>query len=244
MTLLLTQLAALKDEFSKIAEENKKTRNVGAGIGTALGSEVVPAAAGQIYKKEIAKVAPDRPELTGAIAKMSPAPIHEAKANVFAGDFKMSRKIVKNMGLVPGAVHVTPGAGAATLAHEIGHAKIDKSRFGRLLQNPITGNLGHHAPTLGLISGLATGGSDDARVRKAGVIAPALATLPRLAYEGGATISALRDLKRGKATPAELSGARARLGKAFGTYAGHAAAAPGMAYAGQQLRARDRSQDK
>lgn len=127
-------------------------------------------------------------------------------------DFDGKRVVIgKNMAKSP-----------AALAHELGHAEIAKSRLGRLVQNKATNAVGTLSPYIGVGTGALTGYSDNKNVQRAGVLAPLLAAAPQLAYEGGASLHALRSLRRAGASRKEMLRAAGTLAPAFGTYAANA----------------------
>lgn len=133
-------------------------------------------------------------------------------------------------------VSVAKDAAPEFLAHELGHAKINDSRFGRAVQSPATMLAGATSPLVGSLSGGLTATSDNKWVRRAGVAAPLLTSLPQLGYEGAASVIALRDMKRHGASPAMMSAAKRSLGNAFGTYAAQAGLGVGTAAATQGIR--------
>jgi hypothetical protein len=120
------------------------------------------------------------------------------------------------------------------VAHEIGHAKIDQSKPGRFLQSlglrthRLSNNLGISAA-----AGLLSSESDNPTIRRLGAWSPALLGLPHLGYEAGASVIAMRDLKRLGASPAQLAAARKTLLPAFGTYAAGVAKNVGAAHLSQ-----------
>lgn len=108
------------------------------------------------------------------------------------------------------------------LAHELGHAEVQASRLGRVVQNTPMRLLGMGAPGVGFLSGGLSGLSDDSRVRAAGLAAPALAAAPMLASEGLASIKAVRHLRNAGASRPQMWRAAKTLLPAFGTYAAQA----------------------
>lgn len=120
------------------------------------------------------------------------------------------------------------GKTPSLLAHEIGHANIEKSRLGRLLQNRYTLTAGGLSPVAGLASGGARGAlaarrGDErdglgATVGKS-LIVPGLLAAPQLAYEGLASIKGMRMLRRAGASKPIVDNARKTLGRYWGTYA-------------------------
>lgn len=130
-------------------------------------------------------------------------------------------------------------AGANTapeiIAHELGHAQIDKSRLGRVLQNEHTRNLGTFAGRgqVGLLAGGASGMSDDERVRTLGRWAPLIAAAPQLAYEGGASALGLYNMRRKGATNDQMLQGVKMMAPSLGTYAMRPAASTALAHLSQ-----------
>lgn len=237
------------NELLKIGAEEKppeKTKAWGTAAG-AYGGAGLAAYTGQtLGNSGLNQTLEENPEVFQKVLKSSPVPVHQGGMDAYARhtDSGHMRSALQRLGLTPGAVNVRPTSGAALLSHEIGHAHIDRTRLGRAIQGVSANAAGVFALPLGAVSGLATGGSDDKNVRRAGVLAPALATLPQLAAEGAASISGLRSLKRHGASPAYMRDARKQLAKTWGSYAGRAAGAPLGALAAQSVQARDRSEPK
>ncbi len=126
---------------------------------------------------------------------------------------------------------------APTLAHEMGHADLHKSRLGRVLQNKgtmIAGALGSN-PIVGALSGGLTAQSDNETVRRLGRWAPAIAAAPMLGYEAGASILGYRRLRRAGASKQQLRNAMKNFTGAWGTYGGGAALGTGAAHGVQAL---------
>ncbi len=110
------------------------------------------------------------------------------------------------------------------LAHELGHADINRSRLGRLAQNPLGISAGAMAGNVGALTGGATAFSDDERVQRAGVLAPLALSAPQLAFEAAASVQGLRRMRGAGANAKQLLHGAKTLAPAFGTYAGRAAA--------------------
>lgn len=173
----------------------------------------------------------------GRVRQNATVPIHDAPhgVNAFVSQpqTNLGRKLTDmqlgQMGL--GDVKVGPKGAVllgkdtrspAVLAHELGHADIQASRAGRLIQNAPTRMLGMGAPGVGLISGGLSGLSDDPRARALGLAAPALAAAPMLASEGLASFKAVRHLRGAGASKGQMWRAAKTLLPAWGTYASHA----------------------
>jgi len=124
------------------------------------------------------------------------------------------------------------GERADFLAHELGHADLDKG-VGKALQNRLTMT----APNLGTLAGLgggfAAGRAESTAGKLLGTLGPLALHVPQLAYEGLASLKGMNKLRAAGATAAELAQARNTLSKAWGTYAmnaGRTAASTGIGY--------------
>jgi len=138
-------------------------------------------------------------------------------------------------------------ASPATLAHELGHAAIDKTRVGRLLQSTPANVLSRAlVPSIGA-AGTAGYllGSDDRRAQLAGAGLGAAGTAALLAPEVGASHTGLKTLRGLSAGPAELKAARRAMGAGLGSYAARAAMLGGVALGAGTLRrvARDKQRE-
>ena len=102
------------------------------------------------------------------------------------------------------------------LAHELGHAEIDRTTIGRVLQSQALRTLSVVAGTGGAALGVL--GSTPSH-RTIGALIAVAATTPILGSEGWASVKAVDKLRRAGATEGEVSAAKTRLLKAFGTYA-------------------------
>lgn len=173
----------------------------------------------------------------GRVRQNAAVPIHDAphgvNAYVSQPQTNLGRKLTDlqfdQMGL--GDVKIGPKGvvllgkdtrSPAVLAHELGHADIQASRGGRLIQNAPTRMLGMGASGVGLISGGLSGLSDDPRARALGLAAPAIAAAPMLASEGLASFKAVRHLRGAGASKGQMWRAAKTLLPAWGTYASHA----------------------
>lgn len=106
------------------------------------------------------------------------------------------------------------------LAHELGHAEIDTSTLGKLVQNPITTAMGNSGSGVGLIGGAASGYHDEKNEQShVGRDAALLGGmhLPQLGYEGAASLKGGRMLR--ELGEKDLSSYAKRMGQAWGTYA-------------------------
>lgn len=113
-------------------------------------------------------------------------------------------------------VSVREGEDPGILAHELGHAEIDRSGFGKLLQSSML----RGASVVGAVGGTALGmmGSTPSH-RTIGTLIAMASTAPILGAEGWASAKAVDKLRRAGATESEVGAAKKRLLKAFGTYA-------------------------
>lgn len=102
------------------------------------------------------------------------------------------------------------------LAHELGHAEIDQTTIGRILQSQALRTVAVAASAGGVALGVL--GSTPSH-RTIGSLIAVAATAPVLGAEGWASSKALDRLRRAGATEEEVSSAKKRLLKAFGTYA-------------------------
>jgi hypothetical protein len=113
-------------------------------------------------------------------------------------------------------VSVRPNEDPGILAHELGHAEIDRTTIGRVLQSRAL----RVASAVAGVGGAAMGvlGSNTSH-RTIGTLIAVAATAPILGAEGWASSKAVDKLRRAGATEGEVSAAKTRLLKAFGTYA-------------------------
>lgn len=100
----------------------------------------------------------------------------------------------------------------AVLSHELGHAEFDRTTIGRVLQSPATQWL----PMAGRVGGAVAAARGNVTI---GMAIAAASALPILAYEGEASRRGIAKLRRAGATEEEVADAKARLLKAWGTYA-------------------------
>ena len=106
------------------------------------------------------------------------------------------------------------------LAHELGHAEIDKNPLGYLLQSRIGRGLGNAAPSFALINALRNTATGTSVGRQVGDTAAIVAlTAPLLAQEGLASYKVVDILRSQGATPEELDKYKAHMVEAWKTYA-------------------------
>jgi hypothetical protein len=113
-----------------------------------------------------------------------------------------------------------------TLAHELGHHQITKSRFGRLVQNPVTMLSGQNAALASLPAGTVSGyreeqGGEPFSFKKGfgkGVLVSGAIAAPMLGFEAWASKKGLRSLQQAGLGKAGINQARKSLARAWGTY--------------------------
>lgn len=167
----------------------------------------------------------------------------------FAKSFRKTKKdALKQLGVKykPNMIIIGKGANnPAVLAHEMGHASLNKNILGRIIQST-PGRLafkGTNAlPALGI--GLATGASKNEKTREYGKYAPAILAAPTLVSEAGASLSGLHKIHKAGGKGKDLLNAGLVLLPAFGTYAGKTLMGVGLAHAGSNLIADVRLQQK
>ena len=136
------------------------------------------------------------------------------------GEGKILSKILKR-DMPKGDVIVVSRQDPAVLAHEMGHAKIDQSALGKLVQHRYVraaSTIG--APAGAVLSGYAAGsGLGPIAGALIGAAAPFLINSPVLVAEALASKKGVDALRRAGMPEAEIGKARATLLKAFGSYA-------------------------
>lgn len=227
-----------KEPFSKRNPNLSQYLKATAG---GLGAGAVGLGAQKAFMSQVGTERPGDAALVEHLTKNSPVPIERPDYPVLGGAH-----------FSPGS-HSIGGAGAggpayphvkvprdmknpAVLAHELGHAGIDKNRLGHMIQNPLTMVAASKAaPIASSVGGFASGFSDDKRVRRAGILAPLALQAPMLAYEAGASLAGLNRLRRGGANLGQLANAGKLLLPAYGTYAAQAAGHVAGAAGGQAI---------
>lgn len=111
-----------------------------------------------------------------------------------------------------------------TLAHELGHAELDKKILGRFLQGPTARGLFDWTPVAGAIAGAGL-----ARGKKLPLVLPFLTAAPTIISEHWATRRGAGRLEAAGATMKEVEKYRKQLRSSLGTYG---ATAPVSALAG------------
>jgi len=109
-------------------------------------------------------------------------------------------------------VHVRKEEDPAVLAHELGHSELDRETVGSILQS--TGM--RAASGLGVGAGALVGLGGKPAI---GAAIAAASLLPVLTYEGMASSRGIDRLRKAGATAEEISEAKTKLLKAWGTYA-------------------------
>lgn len=109
-------------------------------------------------------------------------------------------------------VHVRKEEDPAVLAHELGHSELDRETVGSILQS--TGM--RTVSGLGVSAGALVGVGGKPAI---GAAIAAASLLPVLTYEGMASSRGIDRMRKAGATPEEISLAKTKLLKAWGTYA-------------------------
>ncbi len=144
-------------------------------------------------------------ELRRRLEKASPTDVH-----VMAADDDRGPHYDERNGKA--RVSIRKGEDPAILAHELGHAELDRETIGRIVQSPTVRIGAVIATMIGSTVASAKGHPG------IGTAIASLASLPTLAYEGWATSRGLKQLETAGATPEEMSAARKRLTTAWGSY--------------------------
>jgi len=121
------------------------------------------------------------------------------------------------------------------LAHEMGHAQIQKTPLLKYIQSKpalLAGALGRSV-AMGAGVGAATGISDSERTQRIGRWAPTLLSAPLLAVEAGASALGLLKMRRAGASGAQMLRGVKTLAPAWGTYAAPVALSTGVAHLSQ-----------
>ncbi len=178
-----------------------------AALGT-LGAMLVSAVAGKKALELKGDTARTK-KLRKALEKLDPGVRVTAKNTPFGPHYMTGKK----------KVVVRKGEAPAILAHELGHAAVEDSTLGSLLQNrptSIVANLSQ--PVHSLASAIQAW-----RGKSPSGIGAAIATaamVPRTLYEAGASVHGVRKLREAGATAKEVGDAKKRLALAWSTYAG------------------------
>jgi hypothetical protein len=154
---------------------------------------------------ETAKVTPRTKEIYRKLLKLSPVDVKvTSEAKAFGGGFfdQKTRQIA-----------VDEGKDWHALAHEIGHAELDKHILGRLIQHPIVRSTFDLVPILGGAAGVLW-----AKGKKWGVLLPLAATVPTLLSEAMATSRGKKKLEEIDLRPKEMDAYQHRLRSAFLSY--------------------------
>ena len=214
-------------------KDEARQPSLAVGGATAAGGVGLNALSVVSVSRQMGRGVKDRDaKLVDRLVRESPVPI---KDNVYGAG---------PMFIQEGPAHPTPHIDVASkarlpgiLGHEIGHAKIHKNRFGRMLQNPITGGMGalSQNPLISAAIGAVTGRSDNENVQRAGRWAPAILGAPRMAYEVGASVLGMRHLRRSGASRRQMIAALKPMVAGSASYAGGTAVGLGASFAGQAL---------
>jgi hypothetical protein len=230
-----------KKEKPSFSERNPNLSQWGKATGAGMGASGAQLGSSLAFMSQATKERPGDAAMEEYLTRTAPVPV------------------LRPEGPVLGGAHFSPGASSlggaaaggpagphvkvprdwknpATLAHELGHAEIHKSRLGHLIQNPVTmAAASAGAPLASSVGGFASGFSDDPRIRRAGILAPLVMQAPQLLYEAGASVKGLQKMRRGGASAGQLLNAGKMLLPAYGTYAAGAAKNVAGAAAGQAV---------
>ena len=102
-----------------------------------------------------------------------------------------------------------------SLAHEIGHAELDKKLLGRALQHPLARDAFYLTPIAGAIAGVLA-----AKGKKMGLMLPVATTLPTVGSEMWATHKGKKKLKEIGATKEEIDKYKKNLRSSLISYLG------------------------
>lgn len=226
---------AFLDELEKIAEDEKKKSpkdkrqessikairgglvTGGSYLGNRLSNELFQAQLGKENNPLYESIKANRPEGL----KIEERPIRtilgeKIGPHHFGGS---NRPFAQHFGDLGEEYVATDAAkNPAVLAHEIGHADVNRSALGRAIQNPLTMRVGRHAGNIGAVSGLLSGFSDNEHIQRAGLAAPVLASLPQLGYEAAATVHGLRRMRGAGGSVKDLAHGMKALGPGFASY--------------------------
>jgi len=100
-----------------------------------------------------------------------------------------------------------------TLAHELGHAEMDKRLWGRIIQHPISRGVFPWTPVAGALGGVLL-----SKGKKMGLLLPLATATPTLISEGMATSKGSKLLKDIGATKKEVDKYKKEMDGAFGSY--------------------------
>ena len=128
----------------------------------------------------------------------------EAKADRYGGGY--FDQIAKEIGL--------SRKDYETLAHELGHAELDKRLWGKIVQSPVARGFFPWTPVAGALGGVLL-----SRGKKLGLLLPVATATPTLISEVGASAKGKKLLKDVGATKKELEKYKKEMKGAFGTYA-------------------------
>lgn len=147
-------------------------------------------------------------ELWSRLKNSANVPIEEghADADDYGGGFYDTT--TKTIGIGKGRDH-------ESLAHELGHAEIDQSLLGKVIQHRLLHSLFPLTPVAGALGGVLL-----SRGKKWGALLPIATAAPTLISEWLATRKGAKQLEDVGATPEELEAYRKNLATSFATYHG------------------------
>lgn len=245
----MISLTAFSAELQKLAAPSEEDasgkqlrRNTAIGVGGTGAGYATQIIGSQLLHSGLDSADPADRGITTALKSQAPSDIQFltlpnkgpdghgysiAAGHLKGGGFATERPLIA----ISEKAHNAPGI----LAHELGHAAIDRHALGGLIQNTPVRAIHANIGSVGAMSGALTSLSDDERVRAAGRWAPLALSAPKLLSEAGATLHGLHAMHGAGATGAQLLRGAGLLAPAFATYAGHAGIGVGMAHASQAL---------
>lgn len=157
----------------------------------------------KLTEKDIKKIERDL-ELWNKLREVSPVDVGiDDEAHIHGGGFFDSKE--KRIGLSEKNPH--------SLAHEMGHAELDKNFLGRAVQHPVGRAVFPWTPVAGALGGVLL-----SKGKKMGVLLPIMTAAPTLLSESLATRKGAKKLKEVGATEEEIDQYKKELKDSFGTY--------------------------
>jgi hypothetical protein len=195
---------------------------------------MIPASSIQAFRSEIEKIAEDRGQpisdrevksiqrevdLWNRLRKISPVKVKEDRLADLHGGAYFDQQ-AQEIGLSKKDYE--------SLAHEMGHAELDKKILGRLIQSPTARGVFGLTPLAGAVAGALV-----AKGKKLGLLLPVATAAPTISSEMWATHKGKGKLREAGATDEEIDRYKKNLRQSFLSYAGlplEAAAAGGLTY--------------
>jgi hypothetical protein len=203
------------ERLNELIDSKKKLVKISSPLGQVLTGGAL-LAGGEAIRRPFANRVLDQPaelagdeQLTKSLRDASPVPVHAVEGGEPSFD-PLKREIT--LGATANPSH---------LAHELGHAQIDQSRLGRLLQNPVTTLGANYKVPINEVAGALShvGGKWG---RTLGPVTAGLTTVPELLYEGAANLKGYQNLKEHGASPEQLEQGRKMMLSSMGSYGGRA----------------------